>query len=986
MPIFLKTCLILISIIIFITASLSLISGLLLRRSFLQTTRANMEVTTEMAHDILEKKIVLLKANATIVAQQTVLASPDNLAKAFQQAHEQFPDFLAFAIFEGQDKIFDWGELAAPGLRPDSPYLQNALKGQETISTTRKYLDTGQLVIYVSVPLGSRVLTITIDGLTFQNLLADFRPWRTGAFFLLDEQGTVLASAIREDVVNQNSIHATNHDSPRLAALGVAIAGAIQDMEQNQGEMIYGRERIFSWRRLASGWVVGMALPIEDSPAAKAKEILFWVTFAYIIGGIIIAFLLSNVMSKPFLLINAQNKRLERLNEEVISANEAKSRFIANTSHEIRTPLNAIVGLTELMLNEGDICPPGHVENLEKVSRASTSLLSIVNDILDFSKINSDQFEIHSVNYHLPSIINDVVTQSMVYAANKPIALKLHVDPDIPNRLRGDDIRIKQILNNLMSNAFKYTRAGTVSLDIATERGEGEDVWLSLTVTDTGIGIRPEDREKIFSIYYQPDAKANRRIEGTGLGLPLTKQLVTLMDGSISVESEHGHGSVFKVRLRQKRAGDTSIGRDVAQNLARYSYTSRSATQRRLDRMPLPLQLPNARVLVVDDVPTNLDVAKGLLKHYGMKVDCVTSGTTAIELVKAERVRYNAIFMDHMMPGMDGIEAVQVIRNEIGTEYAKTVPIIALSANAMADMETVFLQSGFQAFVSKPIDSLWLDMVIRQWIRNKEPEAETGSATIPGAHVQRRPEEGAPAPTNAPQGNDGKSERRDRRGMGRRRYPDRRKRSGTTRIFPPSWAEGEVDGLNIERGLSRFNNDMEAYLRVAESFVRHTPVPLEHLRDVLPETLYDYTITVHGLKTSFRNIGAESLGDQAEALEKAGKAGDFAFVSTHTPAFIKEAQTLFAALTAKLKASPYRKPARDEPDPAVLDEVRAACETFDIDRLGEAMKTLASHEYTSPVGAKLAAWLEEKTYQLDFVGIAGRLAEITSGTNPNRYL
>jgi CheY-like chemotaxis protein len=246
-------------------------------------------------------------------------------------------------------------------------------------------------------------------------------------------------------------------------------------------------------------------------------------------------------------------------------------------------------------------------------------------------------------------------------------------------------------------------------------------VWLVSTITDSGIGIRPEDIDKLFKDYNQVDVKDNHAIEGTGLGLAITKNLVHLMDGAVDVESIYGVGSTFRVRLRQGFVNDTPIGAEVAQNLRKFKYFDEKHT--RSEKL-IRIRLPYARVLVVDDVPVNLDVVRGMMQPYQMQIDCVTSGEEAIELVRDEEVHYNAIFMDHMMPGMDGIETVRIIREEIGTDYAKSVPIIALTANAIAGNEEMFLGKGFQAFLSKPIDIQRMDQVIRKWVRDRELEKE----------------------------------------------------------------------------------------------------------------------------------------------------------------------------------------------------------------------------------------------------------------------
>ena len=407
------------------------------------------------------------------------------------------------------------------------------------------------------------------------------------------------------------------------------------------------------------------------------------------------------------------------------NANQAKSEFLAAMSHEIRTPLNAIIGLTDLSL-ENRRLDKETTSNLEKINSAGMILLSTVNDILDISKIEAGKFELVPVVYDIPSLINDTVTQSIMHKEEKPIDFILSIDASLPSQLFGDELRIKQVLNNLLSNAFKYTKEGAVELGVSCSYASGEEeaeegvVWMTAYVRDTGIGVSPENISRIFDNYSQMNMRANREIMGTGLGLSIVKKMVELMNGSISVQSEYGMGSVFTVKIPQDFVSAEVIGPEMAENLAKFQYYEH---KRRQNSKITRVQLPYAHVLIVDDVAFNLDVAKGLMKPYGMKIHCMTSGQQAIDAIRSGKVRYSAVFMDHMMPGMDGIEAVRRIR-EIDSDYARTVPIVALTANAVSGNEDMFLENGFQAFISKPIEVSRLDAVIRQWVRDREQEQE----------------------------------------------------------------------------------------------------------------------------------------------------------------------------------------------------------------------------------------------------------------------
>ncbi|MCL1927786.1 MAG: ATP-binding protein [Treponema sp.] len=408
--------------------------------------------------------------------------------------------------------------------------------------------------------------------------------------------------------------------------------------------------------------------------------------------------------------------------KNIRSASMAKSRFIANMSHEMRTPMNVIVGLTDLMLEESDI--PGKVkEDLRKINTAGNTLMELINDVLDISKIEADKLELMPVQYDVASNINDVITLNMIRLEDKPIIFELDINENLPCSLFGDDLRIKQILNNLLSNAFKYTQKGTITWGIDFQRdiplpsGSG-DVWIDFYIKDTGIGIREEDLAKLFNDYNQVDTRANRIIEGTGLGLSITKKLIELMDGRITVESEYGKGTTFRVHIRQGFVTDTPIGKATVENLRSFHYSDKKKLIH--EKLVRP-NLNYAKVLLVDDLPTNLDVAAGMLRKYKMQVDCVTSGQDAIDRISAGDPVYDAIFMDHMMPVMDGVEATTLIR-ALSTKYAENIPVIALTANAVAGNEQMFLDKGFNAFLPKPFNVKSLDSIIQRWVRDKSKE------------------------------------------------------------------------------------------------------------------------------------------------------------------------------------------------------------------------------------------------------------------------
>ena len=610
----------------------------------------------------------------------------------------------------------------------------------------------------------------------------------------------------------------------------------------------------------------------------------------------------------------------------------------------MRTPLNAIIGLSELTLGQETIDSMNYL-NLEKINNAGLTLLSTVNYILDISKIEAGKFELVAVDYDIPSLINDTINQSVLHIGEKLIQFILNINETLPTRLNGDDLRVKQILNNLLSNAFKYTREGTVELSINCER-TGNSVWMTIKVSDTGIGIRNEDMDRLFADYSQMDMKFNRRIEGTGLGLSITKKIVERMDGSISVESEYQKGSVFTVKIRQKFVTEAVIGAEVAKGLKNFRYSDQ---KRRKNSLKTRMNLPYAQVLVVDDVATNLDVAKGMMKPYGMRIDCVSSGQEAINVIRNEKIKYNAVFMDHMMPGMDGIEAVRIIREEIDTPYAKTVPIIALTANAIAGNEELFLSKGFQAFISKPIEIERLDSVIREFVRDKEQEKNLEQICVDGEAIP------------------------DIRSKKNRRAVSERRSGTDRRTFGK-----QVPGIDIVKGIERFGGDEDSFREILRSYVINTRPLLETIRKPSRDTLADYAIIVHGIKGSSRGICADIVGNKAEALEKAAKEGNYDFTKANNAAFIKEVEKLIDALSdyiQKEEASDSPKPKKDKPEKELLARLYAACEAYDMDGVDSVMTELEKSEYES--GDELVTWLRHNVDQMNFTQIKERLSALS---------
>ena len=414
----------------------------------------------------------------------------------------------------------------------------------------------------------------------------------------------------------------------------------------------------------------------------------------------------------------------ERELAEISNANsQAKSKFLATMSHEIRTPMNAILGITEIQLHKSEL-DGDTKEALEKIYVSGDMLLAIINDILDLSKIESGKMEIVSDKCEVASLLNDVIMLNSMRIVDKPITFAIDVNEAMPAYMYGDELRLKQILNNVLSNAFKYTQKGKVMMivDAHPIAGKSDCTLLSIVVSDTGQGMNPQQIENLFNAYSRFNLEENLYTEGTGLGMSITSNLIELMGGSIGVESEPGEGTTIAMSIPLEIAGSEQIGRETTESLSRFKSDTMQAKRVQLKREPMPY----GRILVVDDVEMNIYVAKGLMAPYMLQIDSAESGFNAIDKIAAGN-EYDIIFMDHMMPKMDGIETARRIR-----EMGYTKPIVALTANAVVGQANLFLENGFDDFISKPIDTRVLNQVLSRMVRDvhqsSAPHEEDNSA------------------------------------------------------------------------------------------------------------------------------------------------------------------------------------------------------------------------------------------------------------------
>lgn len=528
--------------------------------------------------------------------------------------------------------------------------------------------------------------------------------------------------------------------------------------------------------------------------------------------------------------------------EEVVQANEAKSQFLANMSHEIRTPINGILGMDSVLLKE---C---HDENLREYAKniqsAGQSLLSIINDILDISKIESGKMEILTIRYQLFSVLNDCYNLTKIKLQNKPVSFIMQINEKLPSWLYGDEVRIRQIINNFLSNAVKYTKEGNITFELDFEEKTDEQILLVITVRDTGIGIKEEDLGKLFESFTRIEEKRNRNIEGTGLGLNLTKNLVNLMGGEVFAESTYGKGSCFTAKIPQKIADAKPMG-DFGKRYQQYLSTS--------DDDKLSFLAPDAKILVVDDVTMNLKVVEGLLKATKIQIDTAVSGSECLECVKT--TPYQMIFLDHMMPEMDGLETLEHMKNLADNPNAQT-PVIMLTANAIVGAKEEYIEAGFTDYLTKPIRETELLEMILKYLP-EELVCENGGQGIEksqDAQDMEQPEAG---------------------GEG----------------AEPLQRLEQLEGLDVKTGLIYCMNEEDFYIEMLQEFLQADKA--SQLKHFLAEEDWDnYRTTVHALKSTSLTIGAAHLSGEAKALEMAAKEGNMDYIRSHHDGVMDEYKEL----------------------------------------------------------------------------------------------
>ncbi|MDL2301655.1 response regulator [Lachnospiraceae bacterium OttesenSCG-928-D06] len=729
-----------------------------------------------------------------------------------------------------------------------------------------------------------------------------------------------------------------------------------------------------------------------DISAAQYDEIMRYQLLT-IIGSTVVLTMLMAALS--YLLGKAYNAKL-RSDQENIS----KTNFLARMSHEIRTPMNAIAGMSELMLREN--LTPAAREQALSVKQASANLLAIINDILDFSKVESGKMEIVEAPYQFSSLVNDVISIIRMRLMDKPVFLTAYIESNLPNNMIGDEVRVRQLLLNVLSNAVKYTNEGHVSISITGKKQEDNRIQLVMEIQDTGIGIRAEDIDKLFGDFAQVDRKRNNNVEGTGLGLAITQNLCRSMGGDITVSSVYGEGSIFTATIWQRYEeyvpfavvnearlknillyeGRGAYAESIAhtltdlevphtlvtthsaflQELRDRNYTHvfvssflYDSVKRMVDRLDyngvmvvlgeygdnvgntnvnfvaMPAHAisvanvlngidnnvsyhesdaesvrfiaPEARVLVVDDITTNLRVAEGLLAPFQMVVDCAHNGYEAIDMVQLNR--YDIVFMDHMMPGIDGIETVERIRalGENDIFYAR-LPIVALTANAVNGIREMFIQNGMNDFIAKPIETAKFYGILEKWIPKSKQEK------CVEIHVASEHQ------------------------------------------------EIKIKGIDTDAGIAMTGGNVDNYVRILEVFWRDSIEKATQIKDSFVDADFKlFTTCVHALKSASGSVGAHELSDFAKRLELAGAKGDVDYISDNIEKFLVSLGALSLEIQHYLEQVSVENKSDVKDDVKLLKEylkrLKEALTVFEVETADEAITKLQECNFGEEVEGKL---------------------------------
>jgi signal transduction histidine kinase/CheY-like chemotaxis protein len=689
-PIKAKVVVIIISIVTLLTVSSTGVGMYFSRTRFVAALADDMAVISKITVKMVSASIRLLKAEAGTIAAECLSAamrdaespsflsgSPGYLAKLLEDETRK-RGYLALTVMDLRGVVASYGNSAPSDEFVLNPYARRAAIGERVVSTTQ-IADDGNLVIRVCVPMGSRILVVTLPGTYFNGVISEFRIWESGNIFIVDRDGFTVSNYRPQLVIDRFSFIQAG-ERPGADANDKALQRFFSTLIQSRpGTGVYrydGFDRVCAYAPISGSdkWTLGVEAVIDESPYAQIRYLLLLSGAVFLGFGILAAFFSASSIAKPFQLIREQNASLAKLKEIAEEASRAKGNFLANMSHEMRTPMNAIIGMTAIAKTSKDMERKDYC--LQKIDDASTHLLGVINDILDMSKIEAGKFELSPERFNFEKMLQKVVAVVNFRVEEKNLRFTVQIDGNIPQELTGDDQRIAQVVTNLLSNAVKFTPPeGRIHLKAFLLEEEGGLCTIEVSVADTGVGISPEQKSMLFMSFQQAESGTSRKFGGTGLGLAISKRIVEMMGGRIWVDSELGKGSTFSFTIKAER--------------------SSNECPRVLD---VSVNWKNIRLLAVDDDRDFLAYFGEMASGLELACDTAEGGEQALAMIERNGP-YDIYFLDWKMPGMDGMELSRRI-----SEISKRKSVVTMiSATEWAVIADEARESGVSKFIPKPI-------------------------------------------------------------------------------------------------------------------------------------------------------------------------------------------------------------------------------------------------------------------------------------------
>jgi signal transduction histidine kinase/DNA-binding response OmpR family regulator len=761
MSIRVKVVLIITSIVVLITASSMAISMYFSRIHLVETIESDMTVVSQIAAKLVSTNLRLLKTEADAVAVEVLSAAMNDAASgsrtlpAVLEEQVRQHNYLALTVLNSRGAVASYGNFAPGADFIRSSYARRALVGERVIGST-ELTESGELIIRICVPMGSRILVATLPGMVFSDILSEFKIWNSGNILLLDSEGIIIANYRSFLVLERHTLSEITDPDPKTGGPSEYFR-KMNNEKPGMGIYSYGGQPRVGAHIPVSGsddWLLIVVAPINESPVSQTRNILLLSAMLFLGLGLLAALFAGNFIARPFQLIGEQNTRLEELRETAENASRAKSNFLSNMSHEMRTPMNAIIGMTSIGKLSTNIERKNYC--LNKIEDASSHLLGVINDILDMSKIEANKFELSITTFNFEKMLQKVVNVINFKMDQKQLNFLVRLDKDIPPMLIGDDQRLAQVITNLLSNAVKFTpELGSISLnthlinsteaagsngtDGSTDKNDGGNgtndnghCTIQIEVTDTGIGVSPEQQSRLFHSFEQAENSTARKYGGTGLGLVISKRIVEMMGGKIWIESELDKGSTFAFTIDVEKASEEEQKAAIEGSLR---------TRLRGENPDSPeYGQSGIRILMVDDDPEVREYFGDIAKRFALNYDTASSGEEACKLIE-QNGPYTLYFIDWKMPGMNGIELSHWIRNngsksiDSGQKDAvdRQSVIIMISATEWSVIEAEAKSAGVDKFLAKPFfpssfvdcinEALGVKNILAQEIQGTQDEA-----------------------------------------------------------------------------------------------------------------------------------------------------------------------------------------------------------------------------------------------------------------------